>query len=98
MVVSIPGLRTLPVIPRCGAPLLDALQLLLGLRRMRVELRLALGQPLAQVLAPRIVQRERCLAEERALKVYGMSLNALQQKTGRDIGFLSVHLRHAALN
>mmetsp|Transcript_472 Transcript_472/g.906 ORF Transcript_472/g.906 Transcript_472/m.906 type:complete len:482 (+) Transcript_472:184-1629(+) len=42
-------------------------------------------------------ERQRRLAEERAQKVYGMSLDALKAKTGKDDGYLSVHLRHLAL-
>ena len=42
-------------------------------------------------------KRQRKLAEERARKVYGMSLAELRAKTGHDDGFLSVHLRHAAI-
>ena len=43
------------------------------------------------------VKEQSALAEERARSVYGMSLAQLQQKTGHDLAFLSVHLRHAAL-
>ena len=39
----------------------------------------------------------RRLSEERAQKVYGMSLARLRQETGKDDSFLAVHLRHAAL-
>ena len=42
-------------------------------------------------------KQQRRLAEERSRKVYGMSLRELQRKTGKDEAFLSVHLRHAAL-
>ena len=42
-------------------------------------------------------ERQRELGEERARKVYGMSLSALKKKTGKDDGHLSVHLRHMAL-
>jgi alkylated DNA repair dioxygenase AlkB len=42
-------------------------------------------------------KRQRKLADERARKVYGMSLAALREQTGKDDAFLSVHLRHAAL-
>ena len=40
-------------------------------------------------------QRE--LAERRARSVYGMSLDQLAAKTGKELGELSVHLRHAAV-
>ena len=42
-------------------------------------------------------KQQRKLAEERSQKVYGMSLKELRAKTGKDNAFLSVHLRHAAL-
>lgn len=42
-------------------------------------------------------KQQRSLAEQRALKVYGMPLAQLKQQTGKDEAFLSVHLRHAAL-
>lgn len=42
-------------------------------------------------------KQQRALAEERAQKVYGMSLGQLKRQTGKDEAFLSVHLRHAAL-
>ena len=42
-------------------------------------------------------KQQRKLAEERAQKVYGMTLKELRAKTGKDNAFLSVHLRHAAL-
>ena len=43
-------------------------------------------------------QQQRALAEERARAVYGMSLAELRRQTGKDDAFLSVHLRHAAMN
>ena len=39
----------------------------------------------------------RALAEERSLKVYGVPLEDLKRRTGKDDAFLAVHLRHAAL-
>jgi hypothetical protein len=42
-------------------------------------------------------KRQRKLAEERARKVYGISLGELKQRTGKDDSYLSVHLRHLAL-
>jgi len=42
-------------------------------------------------------KEQRSLAEQRAWAVYGMSLDALQQQTGKDAAFLAVHLRHAAV-
>mmetsp|Transcript_59628 Transcript_59628/g.126755 ORF Transcript_59628/g.126755 Transcript_59628/m.126755 type:complete len:471 (-) Transcript_59628:47-1459(-) len=42
-------------------------------------------------------ERQLELADGRARKVYGMSLDALKRKTGKDDGYLSVHLRHLAL-
>ena len=41
--------------------------------------------------------QQRQLSEERAKSVYGMSLTELRERTGYDNSFLSVHLRHAAL-
>ena len=41
-------------------------------------------------------EEQRRLAEERARKVYGMSLAQLKKKTGHDEAFLSVALRHEA--
>jgi len=37
------------------------------------------------------------LAEERSQRLYGMSLDALKKRTGKDEADLSVHLRHLAL-
>ena len=42
-------------------------------------------------------EQQQTLAEERSLKVYGMPLQELRRKTGHDYSFLSVHLRHIAL-
>jgi alkylated DNA repair dioxygenase AlkB len=42
-------------------------------------------------------REQRALAESRARSVYGISLQQLQAQTGRDLAFLSVHLRHASL-
>ena len=42
-------------------------------------------------------EEQRRLAEERSLKVYGMPLKELKKQTGHDEAFLSVHLRHAAV-
>ena len=42
-------------------------------------------------------QQQRELAEQRARSVYGMSLARLREETGKDDAFLSVHLRHAAV-
>ena len=42
-------------------------------------------------------KQQRQLAEARAKRVYGMPLAKLKEQTGKDEAFLSVHLRHAAL-
>lgn len=40
---------------------------------------------------------QRQLAEQRARELYGMDLEELRERTGKDDAFLSVHLRHASL-
>lgn len=47
-----------------------------------------------QALSPK---QQLDLAEQRSRAVYGMSLAELRRKTGHDNSFLSVHLRHAAM-
>lgn len=42
-------------------------------------------------------ERQRELAEERARRLCGMSLGELREKTGKDDAYLSVYLRHMAL-
>lgn len=42
-------------------------------------------------------KRQRKLAEERARKLYGISLKDLKERTGKEESYLSVHLRHLAL-
>jgi alkylated DNA repair dioxygenase AlkB len=41
---------------------------------------------------------QRRLADARARKIYGVSLAELREQTGKDDHFLSVHLRHAAVD
>mmetsp|Transcript_9590 Transcript_9590/g.15398 ORF Transcript_9590/g.15398 Transcript_9590/m.15398 type:complete len:84 (-) Transcript_9590:71-322(-) len=42
-------------------------------------------------------ERQRELADKRTKKVYGMSVDALNKKMGKDDDYFSVHLRHYAL-
>jgi len=43
------------------------------------------------------LEEQQGLAEQRAVSVYKMSLAQLQKETGKDLSYLSAHLRHASV-